>query len=94
MGEGGCLEVWCSGSMSNNILFWQEVTLVGGETYVVGGAFADVCGTLYNFWCEIFLHTEVPPDTEGVDYGGGEPLLAINTREGCGPDIDSTFQDT
>lgn len=93
-GEGGCLEVWCSGDQSNNILFWQEVTLIGGETYEVGGAFMDVSGTLYNFWCEILLSTEVPPDTAGADYGGGTPLLGINTWDGCGPGIDSTFQDT
>lgn len=94
MGEGGCLEVWCSGDQANNILFWQEVTLIGGETYDIGGAFMDVTGTLYNFWCEILLSTEVPPDTAGADYGGGTPVLGINTWEGCGPDIDSTFQDT
>ncbi|NQT24728.1 T9SS type A sorting domain-containing protein [candidate division KSB1 bacterium] len=94
MGSEGCLEVWCFGDQSNNILFWQEVTLIGGETYDVGGAFRDVGGNLYNFWCEILLHTEVPPDTAGADYGGGTSLLGINTWDGCGPGIDSTFQDT
>jgi hypothetical protein len=92
-GEGGCLYIWGSTVQNTQLLIWQPVTLVGGGEYTVTGAFADLTGgNLSNFWCEILVSTEAPPDSPGVDYGGVR-LLGFNTWDGCGNNVDGTFQD-
>lgn len=74
------------------ILVWQKVTLKGGATYEGTGAFMDIGLNLSNFWCEILLSTEVPPDPDTSDYVG-EKFFGFNTWLGCGPGVDGTFQD-
>lgn len=96
-GAGGCL--WVYGETTNeiNILFWQEVTLVGGGTYEISGAFMDLTGGgLDQFWCDIVLSTEAP--VEGVNYrpvedSNSDIRLSMNTWSGCGSGVDGTFQD-
>ena len=74
-GEGGCLWVYGGTTQEINVLFWQEVTLLGGATYEISGAFMDLTGgALDQFWTDIDLSTEAPVD--GVNY---RPLNDANT---------------
>jgi len=94
-GSGGCLYVTGSTSAEINILFWQEVTLVGGGTYTITGAFMDLTGgNLVDFWTDVDL-SPIPP-VEGENYtpnGNADVRVSMNTWAGCGPNIDGTFQD-
>jgi hypothetical protein len=96
-GSGGCL--WVAGETTNeiNILFWQEVTFVGGATYTISGAFKDMTGgALDQFWCDVVLSPEAP--VEGVNYRppndtNGDIRVSMNTWASCGSGTDGTFQD-
>jgi len=96
-GSGGCLYVTGSTSEEINILFWQEVTLIGGGTYTITGAFMDLTGgDLVDFWTDVDLSPE--PPVESVNYKpsndtNGDIRVSMNTWAGCGPSIDGTFQD-
>lgn len=91
-GIGGCLYLWGDIFVDTNILFWQELILKTGVEYEISGAFVDLGGNIANFWCEILVSTEAPPDSPGVDYGGNV-TVAFNTWDGTQPGIDGTFQD-
>lgn len=91
-GSGGCLYLWGNILVDTNILFWQELILKAGTEYEVSGAFVDLGGTIENFWCEILVSIEAPPDSPGVDYGG-TVAVAFNTWDGTQPGVDGTFQD-
>jgi len=95
-GEGGCLNVYSPPTNYTNILFWQELTLQGGKTYELNGAFKDNSPDLQNFWGELYLSLEEPVD--GADWkppagANTDIYLSMNTWEGCGPGYDGTFQD-
>jgi hypothetical protein len=93
-GEGGSLNVYCEVVYSANMIFWQPVQLVPGESYEFSGAFKDLTGgALQNFWCEVLLSTEEPPPPDSTGDYGGDVLVAFNTWDGCGAGIDGTFQD-
>ncbi len=90
-GEGGALMVSSSvsgedGDQLSNIVFYQEITLEGGETYLFDGAFKDVEG-LDQFWAEVSILPE-PPEL-GEDWG--EHFSGFNTWGGCGDGVDGTF---
>jgi hypothetical protein len=89
-GNGGCLHAWASVTQSTNVIFWQPVMLTGGDEYEVSGAFADIGGTITNFWCEILYDTVAPPVTGDV---GGTTIVGFNTWNGTPQGIDGTFQD-
>ena len=91
-GSGGCLYLWGDIVEDTNILFWQELILKAGVEYEISGAFVDLGNSIENFWCEILVSTEAPPDSPGVDYGGSV-TVAFNTWDGTQPGIDGTFQD-
>ncbi|MBN2105503.1 hypothetical protein JW835_15800 [bacterium] len=93
-GSGGGLNVYCEVVDEADVIFWQEVTLIAGNTYSISGAFKDLTGgALQNFWCEILLSTETPPHPDStLDYGG-VTMVAFNTWDGCGAGVDGTFQD-
>ncbi|OGC02787.1 hypothetical protein A2V82_15175 [candidate division KSB1 bacterium RBG_16_48_16] len=95
-GSGGCLNVYGGSASYTNLLFWQELTLVAGQTYKISGAFRDLSRELSNFWCQIYISTEAPVD--GVDWtplagANSDMRLSFNTWNGCGPGVDGTFQD-
>lgn len=90
-GKDGCLEVTCAGMQSTNILFFQELALIGGAQYEVKGAFKDLGGTLASFWCEILYDVAAPPEGP-VDFGG-TLIVGFNTWDGTKAGIDGTFQD-
>ncbi len=90
-GEGGALMVSSSvsgdeGDQLSNIVFYQEVTLEGGETYLFDGAFKDVDG-LDQFWAEVSILQEAPE--VGEDWG--DHFSGFNTWGGCGDGVDGTF---
>ncbi len=95
-GDGPYLELRGEGTYSN-ILVWQDLVLIGGQTYEFSGAFKDLTeGALENFWCEIYLSTEEPVDlTDWTPPGGAntDRITGFNTWDGCGPGVDGTFQD-
>jgi len=55
------LDVTAEVKENTHILFWQELTLIRGVQYQFPGAFAEIGGTISNFWCEILLGP-------GLDY--------------------------
>lgn len=95
-GDGAFLELSGEATYSN-ILVWQDLSLVGGQTYEFSGAFRDLTdSSLANFWCEIYISPEAPVD--GTDWKppageNTERIIGFNTWDGCGPGIDGTFQD-
>ena len=96
-GIGGCLWVYGGTTQEINILFWQEITLVGGNSYEIAGAFKDMTGGALNqFWTDVILSPEAP--VEGVNYRppndtNGDIRVSMNTWSGCGSGTDGTFQD-
>jgi hypothetical protein len=89
-GKGGCLFVTAIGSQETDIIFYQEVTLIGGTEYEIKGAFKDMSNSITNFWCEILYDTTEPP-AEG-DFGGNI-ICGFNTWDGTVAGVDGTFQD-
>ena len=95
-GKGPCLYVF-GASGYTNILFWQELKLVAGNTYEADAVFKHLAGDLnLGFWCQYYISTEGPPE-EGVDYkppaGANTDIsLGFNSWSGCSGDgIDGTF---
>jgi len=79
------LDVTAEVKENTHILFWQELTLIRGVQYQFPGAFAEIGGTISNFWCEILLGP-------GLDYK--EPIwVGFHPWDGTLPGIDSTFQE-
>jgi len=65
-GSGPCLDVF-GASGYTNILFWQELKLVAGNTYQASGAFKHLSGDVnLGFWCQFYISTDGPP-VEGVE---------------------------
>lgn len=90
MGSGPYSYWFCEGSTYFNQCIWQPVTVNVGDTIRVDGAFIDLTGgQLSNYWCELYVGLEEP--VENVDYGSNM-LLAFNWWDGCGNNIDGTFQ--
>jgi hypothetical protein len=92
-GDGGSLMV--SGEITGNpgnqlanIVFYQEITVVGGETYFFDAAFKDVDG-VHQFWAEV----SILPDAPEVGEDWGDHFSGFNTWGGCGPDVDGTFSE-
>lgn len=87
-GEGGALRlmVTVEQDQMSNVAIYQQVTLVGGETYQVDGAFRDIAG-LEQFWAELIVSDEAP--VEGEDIGGN--LRGMNAWDGCADGVDGTF---
>jgi hypothetical protein len=95
-GSGGCLNIWGGSETYTNILFWQELTAVAGQTYKISGAFRDISRDLSNFWCQITISIEAP--VEGVDWtpiagSNSDIRVGFNTWVPCGPLVNGTFQD-
>jgi hypothetical protein len=93
-GSGGCLNIFATGTFPH-ILFWQELTLTGGQTYKLTGAFAELTGVEHPFfWCQLYLSTLQPVD-DGGDWNPEEDRqLGFNSAVGCGGHgVDGTFQD-
>ena len=97
-GSGPCLDVF-GASGYTNILFWQELKLVAGNTYQASGAFKHLSGDVnLGFWCQFYISTDGPP-VEGVDYkppadANTDIPLGFNSWSGCSGDgVDGTFQD-
>jgi hypothetical protein len=93
-GSGGCLNIFATGTFPH-ILFWQELTLTGGETYKLTGAFAELTGDEHpGFWCQLYLST-LQPWEDGSDWNPEEDRqLGFNSWAGCdGHGVDGTFQD-
>ncbi|MBN1599898.1 MAG: T9SS type A sorting domain-containing protein [Bacteroidales bacterium] len=96
-GEGGCLKI--TGEMNpggadgqiDHIIF-QELTLTAGNTYYVTGAVRDITGGegVFNFWSEVGFSLYNPADS---GLTGTTFIMAINTWEGCGSNLDGTYQD-
>ena len=91
-GSGGCFHFSYTGNYAQVTIF-QEITLKAGVEYTITGAFKGVTAS---FWSEILIGTSAP--IEGVDwkpkYGEIDAMVhAFNTWEGCGENVDGTFQD-
>jgi len=91
-GSDGCFHFSYTGNYAQVTIF-QEITLKAGLEYTVTGAFKGVTNS---FWAEILIGTSTP--IEGLDWKpkAGEVdaiAYAFNTWEGCGEDVDGTFQD-
>ncbi len=92
-GSDGCFYMNYTGQYCQ-VLIFQEITLKAGVEYTVTGAFK---GVTQSFWSEILIGTQTPID--GIDWkpktGDNEDAIAyaFNTWEGCGEDVDGTFQD-
>jgi hypothetical protein len=91
-GQRGCLEVTASGLQETDIIFFQELTLIGGAQYEFKGAFKDFSGTINQFWCEVLYDTVEPPPADSGDFGG-IIIVGFNTWDGTAAGIDGTFQD-
>ena len=92
-GSGGCFHFSYTGNYAQVTIF-QEITLKAGVEYTVTGAFK---GVTESFWGELLIGTSVP--IEGIDWKPkfGEDNVdaaayAFNTWEGCGENVDGTFQ--
>ncbi|MFU8860757.1 MAG: T9SS type A sorting domain-containing protein [Cyclonatronaceae bacterium] len=90
-GAGGNLMVTATvtgnpGNQLGNIVFYQEVTLTGGETYFFDAAFKDVEG-VHQFWAEVSIRDQAPE--VGEDWG--QHFSGFNTWGGCGNGVDGTF---
>ena len=90
-GDGPFLELTGESTYSN-ILVWQDLTLLGGQTYEFNGAFRDLTDEgVSNFWCEIYISPEAPVDGEDWKPLAGENtdrITGFNTWDGCGPHAD------
>jgi hypothetical protein len=96
-GSGGCLHVYGS-STYTNVLVWQALTLKGGMTYELSGAFKDLGGDNDGgFWSQLYLSMEPPVD--GVDWkppaGANKDYnLGFNSWSGCsGAGVNGTYED-
>jgi hypothetical protein len=93
-GSGGCFHFSYTGNYAQVTVF-QAITLKAGVAYTVTGAFK---GVTESFWGEILIGTSAPID--GIDWKPkfGDPAddaiaYAFNTWQGCGENVDGTFQD-
>jgi len=93
-GSGGCLNIIATGTFPH-ILFWQELSLTGGQTYKLTGAYAEFTGVEHpGFWCQLYLST-LEPVEDGSDWNPEvDRQLGFNSWSGCdGHGVDGTFQD-
>jgi hypothetical protein len=97
-GSEGCFHFSYTGNYAQLTIF-QKITLKAGVEYTITGAFKGVTDS---FWGELLIGTSVP--IEGIDWkpkdGDNNDAVAygFNTWggddfEGCGEDVDGTFQD-
>ncbi|MCF8226259.1 MAG: T9SS type A sorting domain-containing protein [Bacteroidales bacterium] len=92
-GSGGCFHMSYTGQYCQ-VLIFQEITLQAGVEYTVSGAFKGVTNS---FWSEILISTTAPVD--GIDWkpktDDNEDAIAyaFNTWQGCGENVDGTYQD-
>jgi hypothetical protein len=95
-GSGGCLHLFGSSSYTN-ILVYQEVTLTGGVTYELSGAFKELSGDATGGnWVQLYLSTE--PPIAGTDWkppGGANSDRFLGFNSWVDPswsDLDGTFE--
>ena len=98
-GSDGCFHMNYTGQYCQ-VLIFQELTLKAGVEYTVTGAFKGVTDS---FWGELLIGTSVP--IEGIDWKpkyGEDNVDAVaygfntwggDTWDGCGENVDGTFQD-
>ena len=94
-GTGGCLYYTSlagagDGLFNNDFILFHPITVTPGKTYKVSGAVKDLSESLTNFWTEIGISSNNPKDSikTGATY-----LMAMNTWDGCGAQIDGTFEE-
>jgi len=92
-GSGGCVRIQAvnpgTGTQMINSLLYKKIKVMGGVTYSVSGAFKDITPNMVsNFWCEAGISPEDPTVVDSIHY-----IMGINTWEGCGAELDGTFED-
>jgi hypothetical protein len=97
-GSEGCFHFSYTGKYAQ-LTITQQITLKAGYPYTITGAFKGVTA---DFWGELLISTVMP--VEGIDWkpatnGDADLAYGFNTWggddfEGCGEDVDGTFQDS
>ena len=90
-------EILSGGSWINGLI-WQEVNLVGGQTYVLDAAWKYLDGNVdAGSWFQFYVSQEEPVDGQDwtpVGSSHSDRMYGFNSWSGCsGLDIDGTFMD-